>query len=140
MKKIHTLKEYEAKGNMIFARQEYYGELRDLLEDEAERLTLEDLKSYRLPTIYGTREELIGLDPEDFITILEEHDAAYDGYEVDSEAKRVIREFVKTFNEKHADHSYFVDKEEVINLSAEEEAEALEYIKRRVKELQERGY
>lgn len=140
MKKIYTLKEYEASGNMIFARQEYYGELGNFLEDEAQRLTLEDLKGYRLPTIYGTREELIGFDTEDFITILEEHDAAYDGYEVDDTARQFIEEFVKVFNKKHADHSYFVDEEEVINLSAEEEAEAVEYIKRRVKELQERGY
>lgn len=131
MEKIYTLEEYEATGNMILIQGEFYHEIREFADITAEKLTLEELEHYKFPEIHTTQRERIGLDTEDIITILEEHDASYDGYEVGDTAKDFIKEFVDAFNEKYADYSYSAyNTDEAIILSKSEEQKIKEYMRK----------
>ena len=56
--------------------------------------------------VFGTAEEKIELSPDRIVELLEEHDSAYDGYEVEGEALRDIVDFCGEWNERHAATSY----------------------------------
>ena len=59
--------------------------------------------------VWGTKQEEINLNADSIIQMLEEHDNAYEDYEVSKDAIEEIREFVEQFNEEHADHSFFTN-------------------------------
>lgn len=125
--KKYTLTEYEKTGKMLYIEDKFYMELEEYLEQ-----TPFTAEGFKLPTIYGTEQELIGLDTEELITILEERDEAYDGYEVDDAAKRFINTFVEGFNKNYADHSYIASEEIIIEPTAAELEEVIDTIKRRI--------
>lgn len=130
MEKIYTLEEYEATGNMIFVNGDFYEDFRSFLEIKVATLRIEEIEKYKFSQIYATTRETIGFEKEDLITILEEHDLAYEDYEVSDTAKDFIQEFVNTFNAKYADCSYFPNTERIILLSKDEEVQAKEYMRK----------
>lgn len=130
----YTLTEYEKTGKPLYIKDEFRMDIEEYLEQNW--LFTGDItpltKGYELPTIYGTDQETIGLDAEDLLTTLEEHDAAYDGYEVNEEARLFINNFVEDFNKNYADHSYAANKEIIIEPTEAELEEVINIVKKRM--------
>ena len=125
MKKI-SIEEYQnSGGEWLYIGGCYYADLENYIRSIGYFIEREKLEDYQIPVIYGTTTEKIDLDPDRIIAMLEEHDAAYEDYELDDTAKEFIAAFAKEYNEKYAEDSIQKDKSTIVELTTEERNEIM---------------